>query len=258
MCNLKIKGLSTSYGDKEILEDVNLELEKGKFTVLLGLNGAGKTTLLKSIVGLMKKVDGEIYIEDKDLKNMNYKDKSKLISYIPQNIHTSQDYLVEDIVIMGITPHLDIFEMPSKEHYKRVDEILKELNIYHLKGKNIGNLSGGERRLVYLARILIQRYKVLLLDEPNTFLDYVKQYDFFNFLKSLIKEKNLTTLITLHDINLALRYADKIVILNHKKVIDTLDCSKEGYEKILVNHMEKIYEKDLKLIYTEVSPMIIL
>ncbi|MGL5479432.1 MAG: ABC transporter ATP-binding protein, partial [Clostridium sp.] len=90
------------------------------------------------------------------------------------------------------------------------------------------------------------------------FLDYVKQYDFFNFLKSLIKEKNLTTLITLHDINLALRYADKIVILNHKKVIDTLDCSTEGYEKILVNHMEKIYEKDLKLIYTEVSPMIIL
>ena len=147
--------------------------------------------------------------------------------------------------------------MPNKDHYRFVDEILNELNISHLKNKFIGELSGGERKLVYLGRILIQKCSILLLDEPNTFLDYVKQHDFFNFIKRLIIRKNLVTLVTLHDINLALRYGDRIVVLSDSKIVDSIDCREKDYEKKFIRIMEDIYERKLEIAYTEVGPFII-
>lgn len=254
---LLIENLYVSYGKKEILNNINLDLINGEFTVLVGLNGAGKTTLLKSIVGLIPSKSGKIKFGQSEITKLKNKELGKLISYIPQNIHSNQSYYAEDIILMGITPYLSMFEVPNEEHYKLVDNVLKELNIEHLKGKTIAELSGGERRLVYLGRILIQKCKILLLDEPNTFLDYVKQYDFFSFLKNLIKDKNLISLITLHDINLALRYADRIIVLNQNNIVGNIDCKKSGYEKKLVEVMKSIYKKDLSIIQTEVGPMII-
>lgn len=254
---LIVKDLCVAYGNKEVLNNVNLEIEKGEFTVLLGLNGAGKTTLLKSIVGLAKISSGEILFGENKLNELKEKELGKLISYIPQNIHSNQNYSVEDIILMGITPYLSFFEVPSEKHYKLVDSVLEELNIMHLKGKAIGELSGGERRLVYLGRVLIQKCKILLLDEPNTFLDYVKQHDFFSFLKKLIKDKELSTIITLHDINLTLRYADRIILLDDKNIIKSIDCKKKGYELELVKVLEEIYNKNLSIVYTEVGPLII-
>lgn len=254
---LLIENLYVAYGKKEILNNINLELINGEFTVLLGLNGAGKTTLLKSIVGLTPAKSGKIKFGQSEITKLKNKELGKLISYIPQNIHSNQSYYAEDIILMGITPYLSMFEIPNEEHYKMVDNVLKELNIENLKGKTIGELSGGERRLVYLGRILIQKCRILLLDEPNTFLDYVKQHDFFAVLKTLIKDKKLTSLITLHDINLALRYADRIIILNENNIVENIDCKKSGYEKKLVEVMELVYKKKLSIVHTEVGPMVI-
>lgn len=255
--SLEIRNLNVSYGEKIVLNGVNIKINPGEFTVLLGLNGAGKTTLLRSIASLNPIDSGEIKYGDIDLISLSDKERGKLISYIPQHIHTNQNYSVEDIILMGITPYLGVFEMPNKDHYKLVEGILSELNILHLKNKFIGELSGGERRLVYLGRILIQKCSILLLDEPNTFLDYVKQHDFFKFIKSLIKRKNLTTLVTLHDINLALRYGDRIIILSDNKIVDSIDCNEENYEKRFVRIMEDIYGRKLEIIYTELGPFII-
>ena len=255
--DLEIKNLSVNYLDKTILNNINLLLKEGEVTILLGLNGAGKTTLLKSMVGLVKTISGQVIYDNKDILNISNKERGKLISYISQNLHTSQNYSVEDIILMGITPYLGLFDMPSEKHYQMVNEALEKLNIYHLKNKSIGELSGGERRLVYLARIFIQNSNIILLDEPNTFLDYVKQHDFFNFLTKIIKENNLINLITVHDINLALRYADKIVILNENKIVDTIDCKIENYEKKFVDIMEKIYDKKLEIAYTKFGPFIV-
>ncbi|WP_338852170.1 ABC transporter ATP-binding protein [Clostridium perfringens] len=255
--SLRIRNLNVSYGEKIILNGVDIEINPGEFTVLLGLNGAGKTTLLKSIASLNKIDYGEIKYGETDLISLSDKERGKLISYIPQHIYTNQNYSVEDIILMGITPYLGVFEMPNKDHYRFVDEILNELNISHLKNKFIGELSGGERRLVYLGRILIQKCSILLLDEPNTFLDYVKQHDFFNFIKRLIIRKNLVTLVTLHDINLALRYGDRIVVLSDSKIVDSIDCREKDYEKKFIRIMEDIYERKLEIAYTEVGPFII-
>lgn len=255
--DLEIKNLSVNYLDKTILNNINLVLKEGEVTILLGLNGAGKTTLLKSMVGLVKTISGQVFYDNKDILKISNKERGKLISYISQNLHTSQNYSVEDIILMGITPYLGLFDMPSEKHYQMVNEALEKLNIYHLKNKRIGELSGGERRLVYLARIFIQNSNIILLDEPNTFLDYVKQHDFFKLVTKIIKENNLINLITVHDINLALRYADKIIILNENKIVDTIHCGIEEYEKKFVGIMEKIYDRKLEIVYTKFGPFIV-
>lgn len=257
MSDLEIKNLSVNFSNKTILNNISLTLNKGEVTILLGLNGAGKTTLIRSMAGLVKTKSGEVIYNNKDILNISNKERGKLISYIPQNLYTGQNYSVEDIILMGITPYLGLFDMPDKEHLNKVSEALNKLNIYHLKDKHIGELSGGERRLVYLARVFVQNSNILLLDEPNTFLDYVRQQDFFQFIKKLIKENNLINLITVHDINLALRYADKIVILNENKIVDTIDCKIEGYEKLFVSIMEEIYNRKLEICYTKVGAFIV-
>lgn len=232
-------------------------LKPGEVNTLIGLNGAGKTTLLKSICGIINNVSGDIFYKDIPLKKLKDKDRGKMISFIPQNIHSNQDYSVEDIVTMGITPYLSMFEMPCKEHYERARDILKELNLYHLKDKNIGDLSGGERRMVYLGRVLMQKSKIVLLDEPNTFLDCVRQHDLFKFMIQLIKEKNLISLFTLHDINLALRYSDNIYILNENMITEVIDCRIEGYDKKLISALSRVYSKDFSIMQTKVGPMLI-
>ncbi|MBW6408732.1 ABC transporter ATP-binding protein [Clostridium weizhouense] len=255
--DLEINNLSVRYSNKAVLKNINLTLKRGEVTILLGLNGAGKTTLLKSMTGLMKSITGEVIYDKKDILKLSNKERSKLISYIPQNLHTSQNYSVQDVILMGITPYLGVFDMPSKEHHELVKDILKKLNIEYLKDKYISEISGGERRLVYLARIFIQNSNIILLDEPNTFLDYVKQHEFFKFISDLIKQNNLINLITVHDINLALRYADKIVILNANEIVDIIDCKIEGYEKKFISLMEQIYNKKLELSYTKFGPVIV-
>ncbi|MBY7024049.1 MULTISPECIES: ABC transporter ATP-binding protein [Clostridium] len=255
--DLEINNLTVKYSNKTVLKDINLALNKGEVTILLGLNGAGKTTLLKSMIGLMKRTTGEVIYNNKDILKLSNKERGKLISYIPQNLHTSQNYSVKDVILMGITPYLGMFDMPSKEHHELVNDILKKLNIEYLKDKYISEISGGERRLVYLARIFIQNSKIILLDEPNTFLDYVKQHEFFKFISDLIRTNNLINLITVHDINLALRYADKIVILSSNEIVDVIDCKVNGYEKKFVSLMEKIYNKKLEIAYTKIGPVIV-
>ncbi|NFH88975.1 ABC transporter ATP-binding protein [Clostridium botulinum] len=255
--DLEINNLTVKYSNKTVLKDINLALNKGEVTILLGLNGAGKTTLLKSMIGLMKRTTGEVIYNNEDILKLSNKERGKLISYIPQNLHTSQNYSVKDVILMGITPYLGMFDMPSKEHHELVNDILKKLNIEYLKDKYISEISGGERRLVYLARIFIQNSKIILLDEPNTFLDYVKQHEFFKFISDLIRTNNLINLITVHDINLALRYADKIVILSSNEIVDVIDCKVNGYEKKFVSLMEKIYNKKLEIAYTKFGPVII-
>lgn len=234
-----------------------MELRPGEVNILIGVNGAGKTTLLKAISGLLKDIRGTVYYDDLDLKDMSYREKGKLISFIPQNIHTDQNYSVLDIVVMGITPYLSLFESPREEHYEIGRQILKELNIYHLKDNSIGELSGGERRMVYLGRVLMQKCKIILLDEPNTFLDYVRQHDFFTFIRRFIKEKNLIALFTIHDINLALRYGDRIHILDENKIIDVVNCRESGYEKRILESLKKIYKRDFSIVDTKEGPMII-
>lgn len=254
---LKIKALSTGYKDKLILDDINLDIKQGELTMLLGLNGAGKTTLLKSIAGLKKINKGKITYKNLDILKLSNKERGKLVAYIPQQISIKENYTVEDVILMGVTPYLGIFQMPNEKHYALVHEALKELNLMSFKDKYIKELSGGEKRRVYLGRILVQKCSILLLDEPNTFLDYIKQQDFFNFLQNFVNRNSLSTLITLHDINLALRYGDSIVILNNNKILDVVRCDEKGYEKRFLNLIEQVYERKFQLYYTDKGPMIV-
>lgn len=244
--DLSIRNLTLSLNNEEIIKDISFDIKEKELTTVLGLNGAGKTTLIKSIVGLIKPSAGSIHLNHQDANHLSMKKRSKCIAYVPQNTTIEFDYKVFDFVLMGITPHLGVFETPTKKHYQKVHEALIFLNLLDLKEKKMTQISGGERQLVFLARAWVQGAKIMILDEPNAHLDYKAQHLFLSKLKTFIKETNKSALISLHDPNLALKYSDKIIIIHNNKIINTIACNDLDNILPLIETLNEIYNNQIE------------
>lgn len=229
---LEIKDLSFSYNKhkENIFENLSINFSKG-FNVILGPNGAGKSTLLKAIFGLLK-YKGEIYYDNVNLSNINFNKKTELISYLPQMDLNVSPLTVLEMVLLGRLPELH--QKISDEDIKAVTEILKALNIEDLITKKFSELSGGQKKMVFIAQTLVRNPKLVLLDEPTNSLDLQKQLELCQFLQNFIELKKVDIVTVLHDINLAIRYADYIVILtNDGKLYDSGEARKVITEKML-------------------------
>ena len=229
---LEIKDLSFSYNKhkENIFENLSINFSKG-FNVILGPNGAGKSTLLKAIFGLLK-YKGEIYYDNISLSKIDFNKKTELISYLPQMDLSVSPLTVLEMVLLGRLPelHQKIFD----EDIKAVTEILKALNIEDLITKKFSELSGGQKKMVFIAQTLVRNPKLVLLDEPTNSLDLQKQLELCQFLQNFIELKKVDIVTVLHDINLAIRYADHIVILtNDGKLYDSGEAKKVITEKML-------------------------
>ena len=229
---LEIKDLSFSYNKHKetIFENLSINFSKG-FNVILGPNGAGKSTLLKAIFGLLK-YKGEIYYDNISLSKIDFNKKTELISYLPQMDLSVSPLTVLEMVLLGRLPelHQKIFD----EDIKAVTEILKALNIEDLITKKFSELSGGQKKMVFIAQTLVRNPKLVLLDEPTNSLDLQKQLELCQFLQNFIELKKVDIVTVLHDINLAIRYADHIVILtNDGKLYDSGEAKKVITEKML-------------------------
>lgn len=229
---LEIKDLSFSYNKHEenIFENLSINFAKG-FNVILGPNGAGKSTLLKAIFGLLR-YQGYIYYDDINLSKINFNKKVELISYLPQMDLNISPLTVLEMVLLGRLPELN--QKISDEDIKAVTEILKALNIENLITRTFSELSGGQKKMVFIAQTLVRNPKLILLDEPTNSLDLQKQLELCQFLKNFIELKKVDIVTVLHDINLAIRYADYIVILSNKgKLYDSGEAKKAITEKML-------------------------
>ncbi|EGQ79465.1 iron(III) ABC superfamily ATP binding cassette transporter, ABC protein [Fusobacterium animalis ATCC 51191] len=195
---LEIKNLSFSYKNKEILNNISFEVYSGTLLSILGANGAGKTTLIKCINGILKFKKGEVLIDEKNFNNKSLKEKSKIMSYVPQITSSFDiDLTVFDTVLLGRIPH-KTFKFSEWDKQIALNNI-KKLDLEKYLFSYVGELSGGEKQRVLIARALTQEPKILILDEPISNLDLKFQLETMKILKNLAKEENLIVITILHD-----------------------------------------------------------
>lgn len=218
---IKIQGLCCGYQHTEILHNIDLELPAEGFTALLGPNGAGKSTLLFALLGYLKATQGRILIHDKDLNSYSKAELAKIIAYIPQEIHSEFDYRVSDTVLMGRYPFIGLLKSYTDEDYQVVQETLKQLDLLPFKDRFLGQLSGGEKQRVYIARALVQETPYIFLDESLSQLDINYQLEIMRRLKKISLEQHKGILLISHNLNLSANYADRLLFLKAGRLLNS-------------------------------------
>lgn len=215
----EVKGISFDYDGEEIFSDIGFSIERGDVLCILGPNGTGKTTLIKCLNGLHDISSGEILINGENIKKLSFKQISKHIGYIPQAHVPSFPFKVFDVVLMGRAPYLNLTDSPKEEDRKIALDALKTLGIEDLKDKEYTNLSGGERQLVFLARVLCQKPDILILDEPTSHLDFGNQIRLLEIIDNLAKS-GLSIIMSSHFPDHAFLSSTKVAIMKDSQFID--------------------------------------
>lgn len=217
---LEVSNVSFSYrGAFEVLRNVDAGFEEGKLYVLVGPNGSGKTTLLNCIAQNLDGYTGEILISGKNIKSMGGRERSRYISYVPQSTNIDFDFTAMEIVLMGRSPYIGFFGNESKDDIEITEECMRKTGVYHLRDKNIKEISGGERQRVLISRALCQNAPIMLLDEPSSSLDIYHELNVMDILKDIVKEKGSTVICVMHDLNTAARYADHLFLMSNGKIV---------------------------------------
>lgn len=203
--------------DTLVLKDVSFTISSGEMIAFLGKNGAGKTTLLRIIPSFLTPLGGDVLIDGVPVHSMSLQDKAKAVAYIPQFSQTAFAYTVKESVLMGRSPHISLFSKPSREDERRALEILQELGILALADRPTNEISGGERQLVLIARALMQDARLLILDEPTSFLDYSNQLLVLEKTYELVK-KGYACLYSTHNPDLALAYSTRVLAMDKGKI----------------------------------------
>jgi zinc transport system ATP-binding protein len=207
---LELQNITAGYNDHIVLEDVNLSVYEKDFIGVIGANGSGKTTLLKVILGLLPPMRGNIRFFIEDVGQIK-----KYIGYMPQASMFDKKFpiTVKDVVISGLIAKAGLFKHFSRRHKTKADEIMEKMDILHLKNKAIGELSGGQMQRVFLARALISSPKLLVLDEPNTYVDKSFEKSFFEILTDLNKE--MAIILVSHDLGMISSYVKSIACVSY-------------------------------------------
>ncbi len=207
---LSINDLHFTYGGRDVLEAVNFDLNNGELMAILGPNGVGKTTLLKCINAIHSPSRGAVMVENRNVLRMKPDEIALNIGYVAQRSEAAR-ITVFDAVLMGRKPHV---RWKVRNHdLEIVDSALKRLHLDHLSLRHIDRLSGGELQKVAIARAMVQEPRLMLLDEPTSSLDLKSQVDILTMLRRVVDEHRIGAVMTMHDLNTALRYADKVLFL---------------------------------------------
>ncbi len=237
--HLKMDGVEFSYGSISVLQNVNMELHPSEILGILGPNGSGKTTMLRCINGILTPQQGSITLDSDEIKKMPRKDVAKNIGYVPQNaIAERSGPTVFEVVLMGRRPHI-IWEFGDKDKdiaWKAMDE----MGVKNLADKDFGTLSSGQAQRVLMARAIAQEAKILLLDEPTSNLDVKYQIEVMKAIHELVHQKRVGACAIIHDLDLAMRFCDKVLLLNNGEIISA------GPTRMVLtpNNIKKVYDVD--------------
>jgi iron complex transport system ATP-binding protein len=213
MVALNVNGVECRYGSAKVLSGINLDVKPGDFLGILGPNGSGKTTLLKSISRVLKPHVGSILIDKEEIYTQKPLEVAKKMAVVPQDNMVGFNFSVMDVVLMGRNPHLGHFQMESPKDIEIARKAMELTNTWCLANRSIHELSGGERQRVIIARALAQEPKILLLDEPMNNLDIINQLEIMDLVKSLCAKNDLAVVAVIHDLNMAARYCNMVLML---------------------------------------------
>ena len=214
---LKVKDVEFSYASTRILENICMELAPAEVLGIIGPNGAGKSTLIRCIDRILKPLRGSILLDEQEIEKMSRLEIARHIGYVPQTSTRVFPATVFDTVLMGRRPHLGWrTSIPDR---KKVLEALKLLGIAQFALRDFNELSGGQQQKVLIARALAQEADVLLLDEPTSNLDIRHQLEAMDIIKKLVKEKGISAIMAIHDLNLGSRYSDRIIMMNGGTIV---------------------------------------
>lgn len=215
---LRTKDLYYNYKEKPVLEDINFELMLGEILGIIGPNGCGKTTLLGNLNKNLSPKGGCVMIRDTDLENLKKKEIAKEIAVIPQTNEIKFSFTVREIVSMGRMPFQEAFQGESYDDIAIIDDAIEKAGISDMAERYINTMSGGERQKVIIARALAQTPKILLMDEPTLHLDISAQFDILDLISDLSKREGLTVVIVSHDLSMAARYCDRIMMIHNHRI----------------------------------------
>ncbi len=240
---LKLKDVTFSYDSVRALDGVTLEAMEGEMVGVIGPNGSGKTTLLHCANRALKPEGGIVFIDGQDASRLSRREIAQKLGTVPQNSSVSFPFTVLDVVLMGRNPYLGRFTREGERDISVVESAMELTGTRHLAERRMDELSGGERQRVIIARALAQQPEILLLDEPTLHLDVNHQLEILELLEELTSEKKLVTLLVSHDLNLAARFCDRLVLLRWGKVF-----AAGSVEQVLTPYnIKEVYGVDVEI-----------
>ncbi len=216
---LKTENLAVGYKNKIVVDEINLNTKKGEILCIIGPNGAGKSTLLKTIATYLKPIKGTVYLNGENIHNLSPSQLAKEMAIVLTERVNPGNMTGFDIVAIGRHPYTDLFGRISEKDKEIIIDSAKSVNAEHLLKKNFFEMSDGERQKIMIARALAQQPELLILDEPTSYLDAKHKIELTLLLRKLASEKNIAIIVTLHDIELALRIADKMALIKNNNIL---------------------------------------
>ncbi len=244
---ISVKNLSVAYEDNIIIDNMNLSIPKGEISIIIGANGCGKSTLLKSIARVIKPRSGEIFINEKNIKSQKEKHIATQVAFLPQGPVCPSGITVKELVSFGRFPHQKLIGGLKTHDKEIIDWAIEETGLKDFADRQVENLSGGQRQRAWIAMTLAQETDIIMLDEPTTYLDISYQLEVLEVLEKLNKQKDITIVIVLHELNNACRFASNIIGLKKGKII----CKGIPREVITKENLREIYGIDAKLQLSE-------
>ena len=230
---LSVDELRFFYRNQEVLADIAFSIDEGEIVAILGPNGVGKTTLLKCLNRILTPRGGAVLLEGDDLSRLDMMEIARKVGYVPQRVETGR-LTAFDAVLLGRRPHIG-WDVTGKD-LKIVDAVFRRLQMDHLRLSYIDEMSGGELQKIAIARAIVQEPKVLLLDEPTSNLDLKNQVNILSIIARIVREHHIAAVMTMHDLNQALRFADRFIFLKGGRVY-----SHGGHDMVSSAVIEEVY-----------------
>jgi len=239
---LKVNNVEFSYNSTPVLENISMELDRSEILGVVGPNGAGKSTLIRCINRILKPNNGSVLLEGQEIKHMSIMEIARHLGYVPQSYSSVFPATVFDTVLVGRRPHIGWRSSESDED--KVWEILELLRITEFAMRDFNEISGGQQQKVLIARALAQEAGTLLLDEPTSNLDIKHQLEVMEILKDLVVKKGLSAIIAVHDLNLASRYTDRVLIMKEGKIFGAGSPS----DVLTPDNIRSVYDVEVEVV----------